>query len=74
MHPITFQRSTTILKPATGICSEMADVTRWNEFRGYGFLPGIASAEYEVRTADMVGSCVRVRNTDGSEHIEEICG
>jgi hypothetical protein len=92
MRPITFQLSRTIPKPATEICSEIADVARcavpqpnkarlrwecWTalgtEFQGYGLLPGVASAEYEVRTDDMVGSHVRVRSTDGSEHVEEIC-
>ncbi len=54
------------------ICAAIADVARWSEFKGYGPLPGIASAEYARRTDDMVGSQVRVRNTDGSEHVEEI--
>lgn len=72
MRPITFERSRTIRKSATEISSEIADVARWREFRGYGILPGIESAEYEERTDEMVGSRVRVRNTDGSEHIEEI--
>lgn len=72
MRPITFERSRTIRKSATEISSEIADVARWREFRGYGILPGIESAEYEERTDEMVGLRVHVRNTDGSEHIEEI--
>jgi hypothetical protein len=59
-------------KSANEICSEIADVTRWREFTGYGILPGIESAAYVERTEDMVGSRVRVRNTDGSEHVEVI--
>ncbi len=73
MRPITFDRSRTITLSAGEICAQIADITRWREFNGYGILPGIASAEYETRTESMIGSRIRVRNTDGSEHIEEIC-
>lgn len=71
MHPVQFECQTTISAPADVICTQIADVTRWCEFQGYGFLPGIASAEYEQRTANMVGSRIRVTNTDGSYHMEE---
>lgn len=72
IKPITFQCTQTIARPATAIAAEIADTARWREFRGYGILPGIDSAEYETQTADMVGSRIHVRNTDGSEHVEEI--
>ncbi len=72
MRPITFSCSQLIPRPAAEICAAIADVARWSEFKGYGLLPGIDSAEYAQRTDDMVGSQVRVRNTDGSEHVEEI--
>lgn len=72
MRPIIFQCSQTIPKSAADICAEIADTARWAEFGGYGILPGIENAAYEKRTADMVGSRIRVRNTDGSEHVEEI--
>ena len=72
MNPIVFQCSQMIPVSAIDICSAIADTTRWREFRGYGLLPGIESAEYENRTADMIGSRIRVRNTDGSGHVEEI--
>lgn len=48
------------------------NMTRWSEFQGYAFLPGIEEAQFETRTPDMIGSRVRVRNTDGSQHVEEI--
>jgi len=35
-------------------------------------LPGIRAAEYEVRTPGVVGSRIRVSNTDGSSHVEEV--
>ena len=72
MKPITFECRKQIPKSAVEICTEIADVARWSEFGGYGVLPGIAHAEYETQTADMVGSRIRVRNTDGSGHVEEI--
>jgi hypothetical protein len=35
-------------------------------------LPGIKAAEFEVRTPGVAGSRIRVTNTDGSSHVEEI--
>lgn len=50
----------------------MQDVSQWSSFTGYGPLPGIKKAEYERRTEDMIGSVIRVYNTDGSSHTETI--
>lgn len=72
MRPIQFTCQTTIARSAYDICNEVADLTRWPEFRGYLILPGIESATYEERTDTMVGSRIRVRNTDGSGHVETI--
>lgn len=72
MQPIRFACSATIQKSAPAIGAEIADVARWREFRGYGPLPGIARAAYELRTEQMVGSRIRVHSTDGSTHVEEI--
>lgn len=71
MRPIRFACSQRIAQSAPAICAEIADVARWREFKGYGLLPGIADAVYEQRTETMIGSRVRVRNTDGSGHVEE---
>ncbi len=70
--PIVFR--CTQLLPFTGaeICSAVADTARWSQFQGFAILPGIASASYERRTPEMVGSRIRVANTDGSQHVEEI--
>ena len=35
-------------------------------------LPGIKAAEFEARTPEVVGTRIRVTNTDGSSHVEEI--
>lgn len=72
MKPITFQCHKLIASSPNEICSAIVDVDRWSEFGGYGILPGIKSAVFENQTADMVGSRIRVRNTDGSQHVEEI--
>jgi hypothetical protein len=62
-----------LIPKSTGlIFAEVADTKRWSEFNGYGILPGIESASYEVRTQDMVGSRIKVLNRDGSRHVEEI--
>jgi hypothetical protein len=72
MKPIMFQCHRVIPRPADVICLEIADVTRWSEFKGYGVLPGVENARYEKRSDDMIGSRIRVRNSDGSEHVEVI--
>lgn len=48
------------------------DVSKWPDFAGYGPLPGIATAEFDPRTPEIVGSRIRVANRDGSSHVEEI--
>ncbi len=54
------------------ISSQIADIEKWKDFKGYGFLPGIADAYFDPKTPDMAGSKIWVENTDGSKHIEEI--
>jgi hypothetical protein len=72
MSPITFCcRETLPLSPAE-IANQILDVSKWPDFHGYGPLPGIRSAEFEIRTPGIVGSRIRVTNTDGSSHVEEI--
>ena len=72
MRPISFELTRTISRSPAKICDEFRDLNRWPEFKGYGILPGIEWAVYETRTPEMVGSRIRVRNRDGSEHVEEI--
>ena len=72
MQPIRFQCSQQIPRSAVEICSAVADTASWSSFKGYGILPGIASAVYEKRTAQMLGSIIRVQSSDGSTYIEEI--
>ena len=72
MRPITFTcRESLALNPAD-IAGQILDPARWPEFTGYGPLPGIQSAEFEARTPGVVGTRIKVTNTDGSVHFEEI--
>jgi hypothetical protein len=72
MKPITFTCEETLPSSPEEIAEQILDVSKWPTFQGYGPLPGIKSAEFEVRTQDVVGSRIRVTNLDGSSHTEEI--
>ncbi len=53
-------------------CSALLDMERWPEFEGYSIMPGIESAQLERQIPGMVGTRIRVKNLDGSSHVEEI--
>ena len=72
MKPITFTCRQTLALAPEDIARQILDRTKWPDFHGYGPIPGIEVAEFEVRTPDIVGSRIRVTNTDGSKHVEEI--
>ena len=72
MKPITFSCEETLGIPPERIAEQILDISRWSGFQGYGVLPGIKAAEFEVRTPEIVGSRIRVIDTDGSSHLEEI--
>ncbi len=72
MRPITFSCSETLDIPPERIAGQILDISRWSGFQGYGVLPGIKAAEFEVRTAEVVGTRIRVTDTGGSSHVEEI--
>lgn len=72
MRPITFRCKATLPLAPEAIAGQILDLARWPEFRGYGPLPGIRSAEFEARSPDVVGTRIRVTNRDGSSHIEEV--
>jgi hypothetical protein len=72
MGPIRFSCTDTLGLLPADIAGRILDLASWTEFRGYAVLPGIRAAEYEVRTPGVVGSRIRVTNTDGSSHVEEI--
>ncbi len=72
MKPIAFVCEAMLVQSPEAISEGILDLSRWPEFPGYGPIPGIKSAEFETRTPNVVGTRIRVRNTDGSSHIEEI--
>lgn len=72
MNPIKLEIESEINTTSDKICSVILDVNNWSEFKGYLFLPGIKKAEFEKKTSSIVGSKIKVENTDGSFHTEEI--
>jgi hypothetical protein len=72
MRPITFRCTDTLPQAPEDIARQILDLANWTSFTGYGVLPGIKTAEFEVRTPDVVGTRIRVTNTDRSSHVEEI--
>jgi len=72
MRPISFSCTEILPLAPEEIAEQMLNLANWTDFKGYGILPGIKAAEFEVRTPDVVGSRIRVTNTDGSSHVEEI--
>lgn len=72
MRPIRFICREFVPLTPEEIAARILDVSNWQEFKGYGPLPGIRTAEFEVRTTDIAGSRIRVTSTDGSTYVEEI--
>ena len=72
MRPIIFSCVATLPLAPVEISSQILDVKKWPDFHGYGPIPGIKAAEFEIRTGNIVGSRIRVTNLDGSTHVEEI--
>jgi hypothetical protein len=72
MKPITFTCEEALPLAPEDIARQILDLTKWPDFKGYGPIPGIKVAEFEVQTTGIVGSRIRVTNQDGSSHIEEI--
>jgi hypothetical protein len=72
MKPITFACHETLPLAPKEIAEQILEVAKWPDFRGYGPIPGINSAEFETRTPNIIGTRIRVTNLDGSNHVEEI--
>ena len=72
MKPIEIKISGHSPRPPRELCVELLELERWPEFKGYAFLPGVESARFEIKTPQILGSRIQVRNTDGSSHVEEI--
>jgi Polyketide cyclase / dehydrase and lipid transport len=72
MRPIRFSCTDTLPLTPADIAGRILDLANWTGFQGYAVLPGVKAAEYEVRTPGVVGSRIRVTNTDGSSHVEQV--
>lgn len=59
------------LSPAE-VMDQILEVSRWSDFPGYGFIPGIDKAQFQVWCDEIVDSRILVENTDGSRHVEEV--
>jgi hypothetical protein len=72
MKPITFTCAETVPLAPEEVAGQILDPANWPGFTGYGPLPGISAAEFEARTPAVIGTRIRVTNTDGSSHVEEV--
>jgi hypothetical protein len=72
MTPISFSCEETLPLAPEDIARQILDLTKWPEFHGYGPIPGIKTAVFDVETPGVVGTRIRVTNLDGSSHVEEI--
>jgi hypothetical protein len=72
MTPITFTCRESLTLAPQDIAGQILDLAKWPEFTGYGPLPGVKSAEFVARTPEVVGTRIKVTNTDGTTHVEEM--
>jgi hypothetical protein len=72
MKPITFSCADTLPLAPEDIARQVLDLANWTGFAGYGPLPGVRAAAFEVCTPAVVGTRIRVTNTDGSTHVEQV--
>jgi hypothetical protein len=72
MSPITFLCHEVLPLPPEDIARQILDVSQWPGFRGYGPIPGIRSATFDVQMPGVVGTRIYVTNLDGSNHVEEV--
>lgn len=54
------------------VFQEILLTENWESFRGFGPLPGIKQAQFTTQTPEVVGSKIKVVNSDGSSHVETI--
>lgn len=70
--PIRFTCKNVLPDTPEEIAAHILELSNWPDFTGYGLLPGIKQAEFEIRTPEVVGTRIRATNCDGSSHTEEI--
>jgi hypothetical protein len=72
MSPIVFSVSEVLGGTPTEIARQILDLSRWPQFKGYGPIPGIATATFDLVAPELVGTRILVTSTDGSTYVEEI--
>ncbi len=74
MKPITSSCTETLPHFPEDIARQILDLANWTGFTGYGVLPGSKAAAFEARTPGVVGTRIKVTNTDGSTGSVVPCG
>lgn len=64
MRPVTFSCIETLPLAPERIAEQMLDLANWTGFTGYGVLPGVKVATFEVRTPGVVGTRIKVTNPE----------
>lgn len=54
------------------IVNGMFDVSNWTSFKGKGLVPGIKEVDIVAPDESIVGTVFKVKNSDGSHHVETI--
>lgn len=72
MKPITFSCDAILPAAPAEIASQILDLSRWLDFKGYGIIPGIQSACFEKRTEEIIGTQIRVTSTDDTSYLAVI--
>ena len=54
------------------IFDSFLQIEKWNDFKGFGIIPGIKTANFIIKTDSIKGTIIWVKNSDGSSHKEEI--
>jgi len=71
-RPVRFELRAILPQSPHEIAGAILDLDQWPSFKGWGPLPGIRAAVFEHRTDNIVGTRIRVTNTDGSTHTETL--
>ena len=66
MKPIAFTCDETLPLAPEDIARQILDLTKWPDFHGYGPIPGIKAAEFDVQTPGIIHAA-KMGGNAGSE-------
>ena len=69
---VTFTIEVYYYKEPRYIFDSFLQIEKWNDFKGFGMIPGIKNANFIIKTDSIKGTIIQVENSDGSSHKEEI--